>query len=101
MRIELKKIDDELLESLNQQRYIFRPPEEDVRIVVSKILARERYKRLVDTKKGRSIADPRVIAQAQVTGSIVVAEEQPAGGSAPRFPMFASGWVSSAPMSLA
>ncbi len=86
VRIELKKIDDELLEWVNQRRYIFRPPEEDVQLVVSKILAHERYKRLVDTKKGRSIADPWVIAQAQVTGSIVVTEEQPAGGRSPKIP---------------
>lgn len=86
VRIELEKVDDELLEWVAQRRYIFRPPEEDVQLIVSKILAHDRYKRLVDSKKGRSIADPWVIAQAHVTGSKVVTEELPSLGKSPKIP---------------
>lgn len=44
------------------------------------------HKRLVDTKKGRSIADPWVIAQAQVMSAVIVTEEQPSRGSSPKIP---------------
>ena len=59
-------------------------PEEDVQQAVKEIL--RAYPRLVDTRRGRSIADPWVIAQAQVASAVVVTEEPRSNSKSPRIP---------------
>jgi predicted nucleic acid-binding protein len=81
---EIEKVDDELLAWLKVRRYIFEVPDEVVQQKLKAILAQ--FQRLVDTKKGRSIADPWVIAQAQVLGAIVVTEEVASKGKSPKIP---------------
>ena len=82
--IEIRKVDDDLKEWVEDRRYLFRPPVEEVQVAVLEIMAS--HPRLVDTKKGRSIADPWVIAQAEVSGAVVVTEEHRKGGRSPRIP---------------
>jgi len=84
VRIEVAKIDDDLHKWVQQRGYLFMAPDADVQKAVLKVLAAS--PRLVDAKKGRSFADPWVIAQASVTGSVVVTEEKQSGGKSPRIP---------------
>jgi hypothetical protein len=81
---EIAKVDDDLHTWAKQRAALFRPPEADVQKAVKAIL--RDYPRLVDSKRGRSIADPWVIAQAQVASAAVVTEEQRSTGSSPRIP---------------
>jgi len=71
---ELKNKDDELLAWIKSRRHLFLPPTEQVQAAMKAIMAT--HPRLVDTSRGRSIADPWVIAQAQVSSAIVVTEEE-------------------------
>jgi predicted nucleic acid-binding protein len=82
--VEIQKVDDELLAWLKQRKSLFQPPNDDVQRAVREIL--KNHARLVDTKKGRSIADPWVIAQAKVSNAIVVTEEHAARGKSPKIP---------------
>lgn len=82
---EIHKIDDDLHEWTKQRHFIFKQPEEDVQEALLKILAQ--FPRLVDTVKSRHMADPWVIAQAQVTSAIVISEEVRSSGSkSPKIP---------------
>ncbi len=83
---ELKRKDDELHAWMMSRQHLFRPPTERVQVAVREIMAL--HKRLVDTKKGRSVADPWVIAQARVSSAIVVTEEnlRSSVGKSPKIP---------------
>jgi Domain of unknown function (DUF4411) len=59
-------------------------PTEEVLLAMKAIL--KTHGRLVDNKKHRSVADPWVIAHAQVEGAIVVTEEQESNGKSPKIP---------------
>ena len=83
---EIEKIEDDLNEWLRQRPYISQPPDEQVQREVRDILGPGRFSRLVDTKKGRSIADPWVIAQARVSKAVVVTEEKLSEGRSPKIP---------------
>ncbi len=72
---EIKKIDDDLLQWVKTSE-LFREPDESVQTFLRKIM--EKYSRLVDNVKGRSMADPWVIAHAQSEGATVVTTEQKA-----------------------
>ena len=72
---EIKKVDDDLSKWVKTSGF-FRDPDESVQIFLRKIL--EKYPRLVDTTKGRSMADPWVIAHAQSEEAFVVTTEQKA-----------------------
>ena len=82
--VEIRKVDDDLKAWLEDRRYLFLPPVEEVQVAVLEIMAG--HPRLVDTKKGRSIADPWGIAQAEVSGAVVVTEEERAKGASPKIP---------------
>ncbi|UCE62330.1 MAG: DUF4411 family protein [Phycisphaerales bacterium] len=82
--IEVQKVDDDLLKWIKSHKEMFRPPDAEVQKEVQEIL--KRHTRLVDTKRGRSIADPWVIAQAVVCDAIIVTEELPSRGRSPKIP---------------
>ena len=60
------------------------PPDEEIQRKVAELLGK--YPRLVDTLKGRSQADPFVIATAVVFGAVVVTGELPGTPEKPRIP---------------
>ncbi len=82
--VEVQKKDDDLHEWMKQRKFMLIPANESIQRRVAEILAR--YPRLVDTLKGRSQADPFVIATAVETGSIVVTGESFGSATKPRIP---------------
>jgi hypothetical protein len=74
---ELAKRDDEVSKWAKRQGKLFVPIDAEVQLAVSEIL--KAHRRLVDTRRGRSGADPFVIALAQVRGAVVVSEESASG----------------------
>src|SRR5687767_1282558 len=60
--VEIAKKDDDLHEWIQARKTMLVAPEESIQIRVGELLAK--YPRLVDTLKGRSQADPFVIATA-------------------------------------
>jgi len=82
---ELEKKDDEIYRWARQRERMFIPIDEDVQLAVQKIL--QGYKKLLDTRKNRSGADPFVIALASVRGCCVVTQEGKTGSlSRPNIP---------------
>ncbi len=71
---ELEKKADEVHSWAKQRSEMFLPLDEPVQVEVGLILAT--YPRLVDVRKNRSIADPFVIAQAKISGCMVVTGER-------------------------
>ena len=84
VRLEIEKVDDDLHKWVRDRGAIFMPPTEDVQKSVIDILAS--HPRLVDDKRGRSLGDPWVIAQACVDSAVVVTEENAGGGRSPKIP---------------
>jgi hypothetical protein len=82
--VEIAKKDDDLHEWIKSRKEMLVSAEEAIQRRVSGILIT--YPRLVDTLKGRSQADPFVIATALETGSIVVTGESFGTASRPRIP---------------
>ncbi len=72
---EIEKIDDGLLKWLKNKK-LFKSPNEDVQRLMREILSK--YPNLTDNSRGRSIADPWVIAHAQFENALVVTLEQKA-----------------------
>lgn len=72
---ELEKQHDDVYQWVNERPNLFIPIDDRVQNAVIDIL--RGYPRLVDNRKDRSSADPFVIAQAQISGAIVVADEFP------------------------
>lgn len=70
---ELERQDDKVFEWARERRSMFLPIDEDIQLFVADIL--RKYDRLVNTQKGRSAADPFVIALAQQHGCTVVTGE--------------------------
>lgn len=70
---ELEKKDDEVAAWAKQQEGLFVPIDEDIQVELAYILGQ--FSRLVNTQRGRSIADPWVIALARVRGCAVVTGE--------------------------
>ncbi len=77
VQIELEKQDDEILEWTKSQERLYVPIDEPIQHAVKAILSR--HMRLLDDRKGRSGADPFVIALAQIHGATVVTEERLTG----------------------
>ncbi len=73
---EIKKIDDDLLKWITNTSDLFKEPDESVQIYLRKIM--KTYPQLVNQQKGRSMADPWVIAHAKCDNAIVVTAEQKA-----------------------
>ena len=72
---EIEKIDDDLLKWTKDKKF-FKNPNEAVQQRMKEIL--EKYPNLIDHSKGRSIADPWVIAHAESENAAVVTLEQKA-----------------------
>ena len=72
---EIEKIDDDLLKWIKNKEF-FKDPSLDVQKKLREIM--KEYPNLVDNSKGRSIADPWVIAHAQIENAVVVTLEQKA-----------------------
>ncbi len=75
VRVEIEKVDDDLLEWIKKRKHFFRPLDEEVQEIVVAIL--NDFPKLISVGKNRSMADPWVVAQAKVTSSVVVTEELP------------------------
>jgi predicted nucleic acid-binding protein len=79
VRVEISKKDDALLRWAKKQPGLFVDLDPEQQQRVGEILAA--FPRLVDTRRGRSGADPFVIALARVRGAIVVTGENDDGTS--------------------
>lgn len=75
--IELEKKHDKVYEWACQRKHMFVPTDEKIQEAVKSIL--RNHKKLIDTRKNRSGADPFVIALAVVKRLIVVTAENPSG----------------------
>jgi hypothetical protein len=82
--VEVQKKDDDLHEWMKQRKSMLIAANESIQRRVAEVLAT--YPRLVDTLKGRSQADPFVIATAVETESIVVTGESVGTATKPRIP---------------
>jgi hypothetical protein len=82
--VELQKKDDDLRDWIKQRKSMLVPANEAIQRRVAKLLVD--YPRLVDSLKGRSQADPFVIATAIETSSVVVTGEARGTVTRPRIP---------------
>jgi hypothetical protein len=73
VRAELERKDDEVLEWSNNYPDFFVPLDDAIQIAASKIIAG--HPRLLDSRPGRSGADPFVMALADIHGCTVVTDE--------------------------
>ncbi|MFC1678722.1 DUF4411 family protein [Elusimicrobiota bacterium] len=90
VRHELEKIDDGLLRWTQKQIGLFQPIDGDIQVAVREILAGHRN--LVKAIKGRSGADPFVIALARIASGTVVTEEIGGSERKPRIPYVCQSW---------
>ena len=74
VKFEIEKVDDKLTKWIKNRNYFFKDITEDVQVHLRKVL---RFKRLVDSSKTRSVADPWVIAHAMAENAVVVTKEEP------------------------
>jgi len=82
---ELAKKSDEVHAWAKNQEKLFVPIDEPTQLSVANILSR--FPRLVNSQRNRSMADPWVIALAQVNGYIVVTGENESGNlNRPKIP---------------
>lgn len=82
---EVERKDDDLLGWINGRPALSVAIDTDIQHIVARILAD--HSRLLDTRKGRSGADPFVIALARQHGACVVTQEHPtASSSRPNIP---------------
>ncbi|MFC1783083.1 DUF4411 family protein [Planctomycetota bacterium] len=73
---EIIRIDDDLKKWLSDKKYFFREIDGIVQECLLKIYQKdEKHRRLVDSTKQRSVADPWVIAHAMAENAIVVTKE--------------------------
>ena len=77
VRHELERKDDEVLAWAKSQNGLFVPIDEEIQRAVTEIL--RDHEKLIDTRRGRSGADPFVIALAQVRNLTVLTDEKPTG----------------------
>ena len=82
--VEIAKKDDDLHDWIQARKSMLVPPEEAIQQGVAELLGK--YPRLVDTLKGRSQADPFVIATAVERGAVVVTGELTGTAERPRIP---------------
>lgn len=82
--VEIAKKDDDLHEWIQARKAMLIPPEEAIQIRIAELLSK--YPRLVDTLKGRSQADPFVIATAMECRAVVVTGEVMGTADKPRIP---------------
>ena len=72
---EIEKIDDDLLKWIKDKEF-FKDPNLDIQKRMREIMSK--YPRIIDNSRGRSIADPWVIAHAEQENTTVVTLEQKA-----------------------
>jgi len=72
---EIWKTDDDLKAWMEPREYFFKPIDDRVIECLQRVYKDERNRRLVDSSKFRSLADPWVIAQAMAEGAVVVTKE--------------------------
>ena len=72
---ELEKKKDDVYKWAKKHEKMFVPIDEKIQLIVTEIL--KKHKKLVDTRKNRSMADPFVIALAKIENCKVVTGEQP------------------------
>ena len=82
--VELAKKDDDLHDWIQARKSMLVPPDEAIQQRIAEILGK--YPRLVDTLKGRSQADPFVIATAMERDAVVVTGELMGTAEKPRIP---------------
>jgi hypothetical protein len=82
--VEIAKKDDDLHDWIQARKSMLVPPEEAIQQRVAELLGK--YPRLVDTLKGRSQADPFVIATAMERDAVVVTGELTGTAERPRIP---------------
>ena len=82
--VELERKKDDLYEWARKRRKMFLPIDEDVQEAVQDLLAK--YPKLVGALKNRSMADPFVIALAQVHDCMVVSNEDFGSEKKPKIP---------------
>lgn len=73
VKAELERKDDEVLEWSDGQEGFFVPLDDAIQVAASKVI--ESHPRLLDSRPGRSGADPFVIALAELHGCTVVTDE--------------------------
>lgn len=85
---EIEDTDDDLKKWISPRQHFFKPIDNDVQDCLTEIFKDPTHQRLVDTVKGRSKADPWVIAHAMAEGAIVVTKEEfaPPGTSRIKIP---------------
>ena len=76
--IELAQQDDEIFQWVSQWEDKFIPLDDAIQTKALEILSR--FPTLIDLRKGKSGADPFLIAVAAVRGGIIVSEENRSGG---------------------
>lgn len=79
VRVELARKDDALFKWAKTRHGLFCDLDEEQQLSVGEILAR--YPRLIEVRRGRSGADPFVIALARVRGAVVVTGENDDGSA--------------------
>jgi len=72
--VEIDKQEDDLSEWVKQNKKMFLPIDEDVQLAVKNIL--NRFPKLINVKRSKSMADPFVIALALVKNAKVVTGEK-------------------------
>ena len=72
---ELKRKDDGVFEWARDRPALFVPIDHDIQVEVQEILVT--HEKLLDTRSGRSSADPFVIALAKMNACTVVSDEKP------------------------
>ncbi|MBI5117906.1 DUF4411 family protein [Candidatus Poribacteria bacterium] len=80
--VELEKKDDAVYAWARERSQMFVPTNEDVQRAVTDIL--RDHKKIIDQRKGRSGADPFVIALAKIEGCSVLTGERPGRSPAMR-----------------
>lgn len=74
---EIDKIDDDLKKWIEDNKIYIKPIDDEVQKCLKEIWAKDKnHKKLVDTARNRSIADPWVIAHAMAENAVVVTNEQ-------------------------
>jgi hypothetical protein len=73
---EIENIDDDLRRWISSKQHFFKPIDDDVQKCLAEVCKDPAHHRLVDSAKGRSKADPWVIAHAMAKDAIVVTKEE-------------------------
>ncbi len=74
---EIEKVDDNLKSWLTKEKIAISQIDEDIEKCLKEIYSKdEKHSQLVDNKKGRSLADPWVIAHAMAKKATVVTKEE-------------------------